>query len=170
MRMNLVLSILMIPALATAAVPPAFPPLKAENLNGVIMNMPSEFEGEVNLLLIAFLQKQQADVDTWLKPLPAIAKAHPNLRYYELPTIKGMNRMVRWFINNGMRGGIPDKEQRARTITLYIDKEQFKKSLGLGSEDQIYAVLIDKSGKVIWNEAGLDSETKGKSLEAALAR
>ena len=75
-----------------------------------------------------------------------------------------------WFINNGMRGGIPDKEQRARTITLYIDKEQFKKSLGLGSEDQIYAVLIDKSGKVIWNEAGLYSETKGKSLEAALAR
>ena len=88
------LFLLMIPALATAAVPPAFPPLKAENLNGVIMNMPSEFEGEVNLLLIAFLQKQQADVDTWLKPLPAIAKAHPKMRYYELPTIKGMNRMV----------------------------------------------------------------------------
>ena len=170
--MNLVLSILMIPALATAAESPAFPPLKAENLNGVIMNMPSEFEGEVNLLLIAFLQKQQADVDTWLKPLPSIAKAHPKIkmRYYELRAIKGMNRMVRWFINNGMRGGIPDKDQRARTITLYIDKEQFKKSLGLGSEDQIYAVLIDKSGKVIWNEAGLDSETKGKSLEAALAR
>ena len=92
------------------------------------------------------------------------------MRYYELPTIKGMNRMVRWFINNGMRGGIPDKDQRARTITLYIDKEPFKKSLGLGSEDQIYAVLIDKSGKVIWNEAGLYSEIKGKSLEAALAR
>ena len=132
--------------------------------------MPSEFEGEVNLLLIAFLQKQQADVDTWLKPLPLIAKANPKLRFYELPTLKGMNRMVRWFINNGMRGGIPDKDQRARTITLYIDKEPFKKSLGLGSEDQIYAVLIDKSGKVVWKQAGLYSETKGKSLEAVLAR
>ena len=75
---------------------PTFPPLKAENLNGVTVDMPSGFEGDVNLVLIAFLQKQQADVDTWLKPLPAIAKAHPKLRYYELPTIKGMNRMVRW--------------------------------------------------------------------------
>ena len=74
------LFLLMIPALVIAAEPPAFPPLKAENLNGVIMNMPSEFEGEVNLLLIAFLQKQQADVDTWLKPLPSIAKAHPKIR------------------------------------------------------------------------------------------
>ena len=160
----------MIPAFAIAAEFPVFPTLKAENLNGVMVNMPSEFEGEVNLLLIAFLQKQQADVDTWLKPLPSIAKAHPKMRYYELPTIKGMNRMVRWFINNGMRGGISDKDQRARTITLYIDKEPFKKSLGLGSEDQIYAVLIDKSGKVIWKEAGLYSDIKGKSLKAALQR
>ena len=160
----------MIPAFAIAAEFPVFPTLKAENLNGVMVNMPSEFEGEVNLLLIAFLQKQQADVDTWLKPLPSIAKAHPKMHYYELPTIKSMNRMVRWFINNGMRGGISDKDQRARTITLYIDKEPFKKSLGLGSEDQIYAVLIDKSGKVIWKEAGLYSDIKGKSLKAALQR
>ena len=81
-----------------------------------------------------------------------------------------MNRMVRWFINNGMRGGIPAKDQRARTITLYIDKEPFKKSLGLGDENQIYAVLIDKSGKVLWKEEGLYSDAKGKSLEAALGR
>ena len=45
---------------------PTFPPLKAENLNGVTVDMPSGFEGDLNLLLIAFLQKQQPDVDTWL--------------------------------------------------------------------------------------------------------
>ena len=163
------LFLLTLPAIAIAAAySPTFPPLKAENLNGVMVDMPSGFEGDVNLVLIAFLQKQQADVDTWLKPLAAIANAHPKLRYYELPTIKGMNRMVRWFINNGMRGGIPDQDQRARTITLYIDKEPFKKSLGLGDENQIYAVLIDKSAKVLWKEEGLYSEAKGKSLEAAL--
>ena len=90
------LFLLTLPAIAIAAAySPTFPPLKAENLNGVMVDMPSGFEGDVNLVLIAFLQKQQADVDTWLKPLAAIANAHPKLRYYELPTIKGMNRMVR---------------------------------------------------------------------------
>ena len=80
-----------------------------------------------------------------------------------------MNGLVRFFINNGMKGGIPDKQQRERTITLYIDKEPFKKALGIVSESTIYAFLIDKSGKVLWRQEGLFTEAKGKSLEAALA-
>lgn len=158
---------LTLPALALAQ-EPRFPNLKASNLNRVSVEMPGGFEGERNLLLIAFVQKQQADVDTWLKAMPEIAQRHRTLRYYELPTISKLNPVARFFIDRGMRGGIPDPQQRARTITLYIDKEPFKKAVGLGPEDRIYALLIDKSGRILWREEGLFTEAKGKSLEAAL--
>ena len=151
------------------AEPYVFPSLTSSNLNGQEVSMPGGLAGErSNLVLVAFLQEQQKDVDTWLKPLPAIQQAHPWFRYFELPTIKRMNGLVRFFINNGMKGGIPDKQQRERTITLYIDKEPFKKALGIVSESTIYAFLIDKSGKVLWRQEGLFTEAKGKSLEAAL--
>ncbi len=150
--------------------PYVFPSLTFANLNGQEVSMPGGLAGErSNLVLVAFLQEQQKDVDTWLKPLPAIQQAHPWFRYYELPTIKRMNGLVRFFINNGMKSGIPDKQQRERTITLYIDKEPFKKALGIVSESTIYAFLIDKSGKVLWRQEGLFTEAKGKSLVAALA-
>jgi predicted transcriptional regulator len=120
--------------------------------------------------LIAFKREQQADIDTWLKVMPAVTQKHAGLHYYELPTIQKSNVMVRWFIDNGMRGGIPDQQQRARTITLYIDKAPFKKSLGIQSEDSVYAMLIDKAGKVLWRADGRYTDAAGQQLEAALAK
>lgn len=161
------LSILLLMSHTAAA---NFPALTAANLNRREVAMPGGFAGERNLLLIAFERKQQAEIDTWLKELPPIAQAHPTLRYYELPTIQKMNRLVRYFIDNGMRGGIPDIQQRERTITLYIDKEPFKRSLEITSEATIYALLIDKSGRVLWREAGRFTAAKGQALQAALAK
>ncbi|MEO8661923.1 MAG: hypothetical protein ABI693_25880 [Bryobacteraceae bacterium] len=146
-----------------------FPPLKAANLNGKDMAIPAEFEGDYNLVVIAFKRKQQANVDTWLKPMTKIAETHKSLRYYELPTIDKLNPVTRWFINNGMRSGIPDKAQRARTITLYIDKKPFKSGLKLPSEDTIHALLLDRAGLVVWRATGDYTEDYGKSLEQFLS-
>jgi hypothetical protein len=71
-------------------------------------------------------------------------------RYYEIPTIEKMNPLMRWFINTGMRHGIPDKKTRERTITLYIDKEPFKKSLQIPDEKKIYAMVVGPFGKCLF--------------------
>jgi hypothetical protein len=145
-----------------------FPIIKASDLNKKEIVLPTGLAGERNVVLIAFQREQQTDVDTWLKPLPALLSKRQNVRYYELPTIGRGAGMFRMFIDNGMRSGIPDKAQRERTITLYLDKEPFKKALQLGSENQIHALLLDKAGKVLWRAEGRFDEAKGKSLEAVL--
>lgn len=145
-----------------------FPMLKASNLAKKEMTLPRDFAGQWNLVLIAFLREQQKDVDTWLKALPGIQKDHSGLAYYELPTIKKMSGMTRWFIDTGMRGGIPDQQQRARTITLYIDKEPFRRALTLPAEDRIYALLLNKAGEVVWRAEGLYDDAKGSSLREFL--
>ncbi len=147
-----------------------FPPLKANNLSGQSVAMPSGFEGEVNLLLIAFQREQQSDVDTWLMRLPSLVQQYPQMRYYELPTIDKSNPIFRFVLRIGMRAGIPDKQQRARTITLHLDKSSFKKSLGIETESSIYALLVDQSGRVLWREEGLYTDAKAQSLIAALAK
>ena len=155
----------------TAAVVPSramFPSLKAANLDKQELQLPAGFSGELNLVLVAFKREQQRDVDTWLKVLPQVQHEHPGLAYYELPTIARLNALARWFIDNGMRGGIPGKAQRARTVTLYIDKDPFKKALEINSEDRIYALLLDKTGAVVWRADGAYDEAKGKSLEQFL--
>jgi len=58
-----------------------------------------------------------------------------------------------------MRAGIPSKETRRRTITLYIDKESFKESLDITTEETIILFLVDTKGDIIWrNEGGITEE------------
>jgi len=147
-----------------------FPALDSETLEKQAVRLPQDFRGERNLLLIAFKREQQKDIDTWLMQMKRYEDIDKGFRYYEIPTIERMNRFMRWFINTGMRTGIPDVKARERTITLYIDKEPFKKSLQIADEKQIYAMVVDRSGNVLWRATGPYDEANGKSLQEFLER
>ena len=86
-----------------------FPRLIASNLEKRTLTLPDDFEGSRNLLLVAFQREQQQQVDTWLREMRRFEKLDPEFRFYELPTIQSPNRLVRWFIDTGMRRGIPEK-------------------------------------------------------------
>lgn len=147
-----------------------FPPVKASNLDKREFSLPEEFEGVRNLVLIAFERQQQKDVDTWLQKLDRFENLDPAFRYYELPTIERPSAFMRWFIDSGMRRGIPDQKARERTITLYLDKKAFCEALLIADQKKIYAFLIDRSGRVMWKAEGAFDAAKGESLKNALTR
>jgi hypothetical protein len=147
-----------------------FPALESETLEKRAVQLPADFQGERNLLLIAFEREQQKDIDTWLTQMKRYEDIDKGCRYYEIPMIEKMNRFMRWFINTGMRHGIPEKKARERTITLYIDKEPFKKSLQIPDEQKIYALVVDRSGNVLWRATGPYDDANGKSLQQFLEK
>jgi hypothetical protein len=158
------------PARLQADGPVTFPEVEGSNLAGEDFVLPGDFKGELNLVLIAFQREQQADVDTWLPMGAELEETYEGFRYYELPTIYRANKAVQWFIDNGMRRGIKDPGARARTITLYLDKPKFRKSLGLPHEGQIYALLVNSAGEVIWRADGLNSRAKRLDLEKTISK
>ena len=135
-----------------------FPRVEGSNLEGRRFSLPSDFEGELNIALVAFRREQQADVDTWVPFLKSIAAKHAGLKAYELPTLNRSYRMVRGFIDGGMARGIPAKATRETTITLYIDKAPFKKALGITAEDRIVTLLVSRDGRVLWRGDGRHTE------------
>lgn len=145
-----------------------FPTVKASNLEKRELSLPADFEGERNLLLIAFEREQQKNVDTWLHEMKRFEELDPGFRYYELPTIQRPIGWMRWFIDSGMRRGIPDRKARERTITLYLDKKPFCDALHITNQKKIYALLVDRSGQILWRSDGDFDETKGASLKDAL--
>jgi hypothetical protein len=147
-----------------------FPKVETSNLEGRKYSLPRDFEGERNLVLIAFEREQQKDVDTWLHESTRFEQFDPALRIYELPTIARLDPFRRWFIDAGMRHGIPDRKARERTLTLYLDKNSFRQSLKIESEKQIYAMLVDRSGDVLWRSDGGFAETKAQSLKEVLSK
>ncbi|MBN1195966.1 MAG: hypothetical protein JXA62_01015 [Candidatus Aminicenantes bacterium] len=146
-----------------------FPDVMSKDLNGKIWTLPADLAGRPALLLVAFQRRHQSLVDDWLQTVTDLESDYPLLQVLELPVIAALNPAARWFINSGMRGGIPDRAARGRTITLYLDKEAFRSALNIEDEETITAFLLDMDGRVAWRHSGPRTEAAGGELRNALA-
>ena len=148
--------------------PGRFPVIAAETLRGRRLRLPDQLKGERNLLLVAHEREQQADVDTWLAVLDTFSVAPPAFAWYELPTIGTSFKWMRAVIDGGMKQGIPDRAQRDRTITLYLDVEWFRGQIGTAAEPGIAALLVDREGTILARWYGRYTDEAGLELRAAL--
>jgi hypothetical protein len=144
------------------------PTVKGSNLLRQKMIFPKDFSGEVNLVFIAFLRWHQDLIDEWVPFVEELAQNHRELQYYEFPTLPRRGPIYRTFLNEGMRAGIPNEATRARTITLYLNKNAFRKELDIENEQNMWVYLFSRSGKVLWRTAGRFSPEKGSALKNAL--
>lgn len=145
----------------------SFPNVSGENLNGESFQLPRDFYGKANLVLIAYEQEQQEAINTWFPIARELAEEYPKLHWYELPTIATAYWVMKPIIDNGMRSGIESIEQRGRTITIFTNREEFNKRLRVSGTDTIRAVIV-QDGKVTWRVDGEFTEQHGKSLRTHL--
>ncbi len=148
---------------------PTFPRVTGDNLNGRHFEIPSQLDAPFNILLVAFYQRQQDDVNTWLDTAREMAAAHANVEYYELPTMNSGWGLVRAWIDGGMRSGIPDSGARDRTITLYTDTGKLRELTGIDSPERIWVGVVDREGRVYWSARGRATEESLRELRKAVA-
>ena len=144
-----------------------FPQVRGSSLSGQSFTLPHDIEGDYALLMIAFQQVQQFDINTWLPIARDLSRQYTSLAYYELPTIDRLNPAARFFIDGGMRAGIPDPVARATTVTLYLDKPSFRQALEIPDEELIVVMLINREGEVLWRTSGPASPEAIEALQQA---
>lgn len=145
-----------------------FSRVTGQNLEGREFKLPADFEGELNVLLVAYERRQQDLLDTWTPHLRELSARFDSLNVYELPVLNFGLRMVRGWIDGGMRAGIPDKTARETTITLYTNVSAFNRSLGITSTRTTYVLLADRQGRVYWRGQGEFDATQFAGLTAAI--
>ena len=131
-----------------------FPSVLGRDLQGLDVRLPGAFQGQRNIVLIAFQRRHQALVDSWVPWLEEHAAADPDLRFYELPTIGRIWAPVRNFIDGGMAAAIREPRILQRTFTIYGDVRHVTRPLGIEDRSTIALVLVDGSGIVRWSGKG----------------
>lgn len=149
---------------------PVFPTTAGDSLNKRRIEIPGGLDAPYNILMVAFLQRQQLDVNTWLPTATEIAADHANVEYYEIPTVRNGGPLFKAFLDSGMRSGIPEFAARERTITLYLDTAKFRELAGIDGEDRIWVGLVDRSGRVYWSARGPADEAKLDELRRVVRR
>ena len=145
-----------------------FPTVTGENLEGKKFTLPTDLEGEHYIVFIPFERWQQTEVDSWSPLMQQLTQEYLTQKYYEVPTLSTGNLLSRWFINNGMRSGIPDKNVRRVTITLYLDKQPFRKVLNMPNEEHTHVLLVQRNGEIRWRTQGTWDAEKERELRAVL--
>jgi uncharacterized protein (DUF924 family) len=115
-------------------------------------------------VIVPFQQYHQNTVNTWLPAMQEIEAAFPRFIFYEMPTIYEMPALSRTFINEGMRAGIPNQTSRERTITLYLNKAEFKSALEIPNEEDIFLFLVKRDGEILWRMTGAHTAEKAEEL------
>lgn len=141
-----------------------FPNIKGKTVNGHERTLPHDFTGRYNIVLLAFTQEQQYEVNTWMTFLMRLRQTNPEVNVYEVPVVKRYSFVQRRLLDYWMYSGIPDADTRDRTITLYTDVGAFLDTLGLPNAATIYMLVVDRDGLVSWQTTGSYDERKAAEL------
>jgi hypothetical protein len=139
-------------------------------LDGAEVVVPEECAGDTNVLLLAFQQRQQRDIDQWIAALGEAGVATSPLTpgpvvLYELPLLGARWQPFRQVIDGGMAANIRVPEVLARTVTVYGQTGAIERALDLPTRDRVYAV-VERDGEVLHIEPGWPADV-GAVMQAA---
>ena len=135
---------------ASAVCAQPMPQMEAADLNGRILQIPRDLRGSPPLLIVAFEEAQQKEIDRLVPLIENAKSAAPGLSIWELPLIDDPGPAGRFIIQSGMKAGIPEQATRGRVVTLYVnDRKAFAAALGLGREQIVYLVALGANGNVV---------------------
>jgi hypothetical protein len=147
-----------------------FPTVSGSNLLRKKLTLPQDFQGKLNLVFIPFERWHQVEVDSWSALAEELEGKYEGLVYYELPTLQNGGSIYKIFLNEGMRAGIPNPKTRERTITLYLDKVDFRAALDMTDEEHIYILVVDRQGKEYFRARGPYSREGEAALRQILGQ
>ena len=125
-----------------------FPSIQGSNLNKEKKVVPDDFVDKNLIVIVAFQQWHQPLVDESISLLEnnGLGETH---NIIEVPTVQKTTKLAEIYLDGIMRAGIRDDRIRNRTITAYLDKNQFLEILDIPSDETIHWFLIEKNSKDI---------------------
>lgn len=153
-------------------------PAVGRALDGTEYRLPAGLPAERTLVVLAFRQRQQADVDRWIDlaeslGVPGTPLGAPEPRataVIEVPVLGRRYLPARRVIDGGMATSIRDPAVLARTITVYTDPVAYRRSCGITTADQVTAMLVDREGEASFQALGPPTDERADELTTALGR
>jgi hypothetical protein len=115
-----------------------FPRLHGRSLAGEELEVPDDLPGSDHVLLLAFQQWQQRDIDAWIAARSVLGVES----IYEVPMLGGRWQPFRRVIDGGMAANIRDQHVLTHTVTVYGQISAVEGALSLPTRDQVYAVVV----------------------------
>lgn len=159
----LVLGVFAYPLSAECPSRPAgtFPAIETENVARDSLTLPADVATSGSIFIISF-RREDSDASTNWDKMLAESNSANTLDYYVMPVIDNPGKIIQGFIRGGLRSNL-NKEQQKRFILLFTDTEEFRRALGMQT-DELQVLVVNKGGKVTHAECGAPTAEKISTL------
>lgn len=138
-----------------------FPNAKGESRDKKSVPLPREFQGELNLILVAFSPDQALQFASWQKSTQSLRSSYRGLRLYELLVLDQKDAKKQ----TSDQGG----SGTANLLTVFTDRKRFRNSLKIDSDGTTIALLVNSKNRVVWRSSGEATPEKGAELQKFIA-
>lgn len=146
----------------------SLPPLAAKDLNHKRLQLPADLRAERTLALIGFDRSHAAGLDSWVQGLRL--QTEPGIAWLRMPVLNDPGTTHhREALEAFLMARYPDRQDRARLVPVFTDRDQFVRTAGLTSTRLPHAVVLGRSGEVLARAEGWYSEDKAQALLETLA-
>jgi hypothetical protein len=136
--------------LANAQPARRLPAIEAYDLAGELRRFPSGLPTELTLVIAAFDRAQQSIADRLFDQIAKTGAAQHGIATVETPVIQDPGRVTRFFIDNGMKGGIPNPQKRKLVVTLYVQNlDAWLAETGLNTKSSVHLMAVTRSGRIV---------------------
>lgn len=146
-----------------------FPVLTAQTLTDKTITIPSDTRGKLTLIGLAYSQKAEKELQTWLNPIynefiekpekPSLFDFSYDINLYFIPMFVGGNKAFAEQAKKKMSSQL-DKELAPYVLIFKGELNSFTDVLNLKQEDIPYFFILDEKGKIIHTTSGGFSEKK----------
>jgi hypothetical protein len=146
-----------------------FPTMDCEDYNGKKVSLPIDTKGKYTLLGMAFSNKSEEDLKTWMNPIynkfiaakdndPFNPAIDYDINLFFVPMFTGANQLTSKQSKEKIKAAT-DKEMYAN-ILFYEGAKTYKEELDFEKKDIPYFFVLDKTGKIMYATSGKYDQSK----------
>jgi hypothetical protein len=135
----------------------------AESLSGHEVILPSAAAGHSAVIVIGFSHGSSKTMEHWDKEIGAQVSAEPGVPLYNIAVIQDAPKFVRGMITHGIKALVPAAGQD-KFLTVAQGQEELKKAVNFSSDADVYVVVLDSTGKIVFNTRGEPSEISKRQV------
>jgi hypothetical protein len=129
--------------------------------------VPEGLPAERTLALINFEGAQRGEIEGWVQGLNL--GRDPSIAWLRMPVLNDPgDPQARAALQGKLLRNYPQHEERARLAPVFTDRSSFLRAAGLDGPEQVYAVVISRSGDVLARAQGRFDPVKAEALRETL--
>ena len=150
----------------------SFPAISGVTLTGKTIAIPEKTNGKFTLVGLAYSQKMESNLRTWVDPVYSVFIDQSGLFTYDINLyfitfISGFDKTASGNIEKRLKKEL-DKVLLEHIMFYKGETKDYKTKLGMTDKELPYFFIINKEGKIIYATSGEYSDKKMEEMESHL--